>query len=261
MNDILEEYDKYISSNKEVIGVLPTNTKKNRTKYVEKVEEIEEKAIQIKKIIWNEIESRYDRIIDVTEEPKISELTKNVDSIKDVELFNELNTAFEKLGLDKLAHDLGAFFKGDLITVNENIKKYLNILKDFDVNVTPEDFVYSDFAYEYMMVFFEEFKTGNLNSEKLKKTFENIYWKCPDIVTHIELNLRYIYYLNAKKIEKELQTRNEHILVSMSTDKNGLVKRYFELNKELIKLKRKDKKAIIDKFLNGEWRIKDFNEK
>lgn len=261
MNDILEEYDKYISSNKEVIGVLPTNTKKNRTKYVEKVEEIEEKAIQIKKIIWNEIESRYDRILDVTEEPKISELAKNVDSIKDVELFNELNTAFEKLGLDKLAHDLGAFFKGDLITVNENIKKYLNILKDFDVNVTPEDFVYSDFAYEYMMVFFEEYKTGNLNSEKLKKTFENIYWKCPDIVTHIELNLRYIYYQNAKKIEKELQTRNEHILVSMSTDKNGLVKRYFELNKELIKLRKRDKKAIIDKFLNGEWRIKDFNEK
>ena len=32
MNDILVEFDKYISSNKDVLSVLPINTKKNNSK-------------------------------------------------------------------------------------------------------------------------------------------------------------------------------------------------------------------------------------
>ena len=261
MKDIIEEYEKYISSNKEILSVLPTNTKKNRAKYVEKVEELQGKALQIKEVIWNEISSRYNNLLNVEEDPRIKELQKQIDDISDIELLNELNTPFEKLGLDRLAHSLGAFFKGDLISVNQNIKKYLDILKEYGVTVKPEDFEYSDFAYDYMKVFFQEYENDNLGSETLKKTFENIYWKCPDIVSHIELNLRYIYYVNTKKIEKELQDRNNKKLASKSLDKNGMVKQYFDLNQELIKLSRRDKKAILDKFTSGEWRIRDFNEK
>ena len=44
MNDILEEFENYISSNKEVLSILPVNTKKNRSKYLEKVDEFLDKA-------------------------------------------------------------------------------------------------------------------------------------------------------------------------------------------------------------------------
>ena len=78
MNDILEEFDKYISSNKEVLSVLPINTKKNRTAYVKKVDEMLEKAVQIKEVIWNEIVSRYERYIIVEENPEVAKLQKEV---------------------------------------------------------------------------------------------------------------------------------------------------------------------------------------
>lgn len=261
MNDILEEFENYISSNKEILSVLPTNTKKNKSKYVEKVDELLDKARQMDKIIWNEIKGRYERILDTAPNPKISELTKKVNELENVDLFNELNTPFEKLGIDRISHTLGCFFEADLELVNQNIKAFVEKFKAFGISVTAEDFNYSTPAHEYMRVFFEENEKGNLNSEKLKKTFETLYWKCPDIVTHIELNIRYLYYINSKKIEKDLSDRNEKILLSMTTDKNGLVKQFFELNKELIKLKRRDATLILNKFINDEWKIKDFNDK
>ena len=262
MSDILVEFDKYISTNKDVLNVLPINTKKNRKKYIEKVEELEETALKIKKVIWNEIEERYERYIDVVPNPKISELSKNIRSVEEIDLFNELNTPYEKLGFDKITHNLDCFFEGNLDFVNENINAFINKFKDLGIELSEEDFNYSPYTNEYMKVFFEDgITSGDFSSEKLKKSFEKIYWKCPDIVTHIELNMRYLYYINSKKIEKELNSRNEKILSDMNLDKNGLVKNFFEMNKELLTLQRTDSKAILDKFLNDEWKIKDFGEK
>ena len=261
MNDILVEFDKYISSNKDVLSVLPINTKKNKSKYVEKVQEFEETALKIRKVIWNEIQERYEKITDILESPKISELEKTIKGIENIDVFNELNTPFEKLGFDRITHSLNSFFEGDLNLVNNNIKLFMDKFKDFGIVLTKDDFNYSQYTNEYISVFIEETANGNLNSEKLKKTFEKIYWQCPDIVIHIELNMRYLYHINSKKIEKELNDRNNKILASMQLDKNGLVRRYFELNKDLIKAKRIDGKAVLDKFLNDEWKIKDFSEK
>lgn len=261
MNDILVEFDKYISSNKDVLSVLPVNNKRNRTKYVEKVQEFEDTALQIRKVIWNEIQYRYEKILDIKEDPKIGELEKAIEEIKNIEVFNELNTPFEKLGLDKITHSLSCFFEGDLNLVNNNIKLFIEKFEEFGIELSKEDFNYSPYTMEYIGVFLEETENGKLNSDRLKKTFEKIYWQCPDIVMHIELNMRYLYYINSKRIEKELNDRNSRILTSMNLDKNGLVSRFFELNKDLIKAKRKDAKAILDKFINDEWKIKDFSEK
>lgn len=261
MNDILVEFEKYISSNKDVLSVLPINTKKNRAKYVEKVKEFEDTAQKIRKVIWNEIQDRYQNMIDIKENPKISEIEKNIENIKNIDLFNELNTPYEKLEFDKITHSLDSFFEGNLDLVNQNIKLFIEKFKDFGIELTEKDFNYSQYTNEYIKVFLEESKNGDYSSEKLKKKFEQIYWKCPDIVTHIELNMRYLYYINSKKIEKELSDRTSKILSNMNLDKNGLVKQYFELNKELLTVKRTDSKAILDKFLNDEWKIKDFGDK
>ena len=261
MNDILVEFEKYISSNKDVLSVLPVNTKKNRSKYIEKVQEFEDTALKIKKVIWNEIQDRYENILDVIENPQIAELRKNIKSIDNIDLFNELNTPYEKLEFDKITHNLDCFFEGNLDFVNQNIKLFVDKFNDLGIELTENDFNYSPYTNEYMKTFFEELSDGNIASEKLKKSFEKIYWKCPDIVTHIEVNMRYIYYQNSKKIEKEVNDRNAKILTQMNLDKNGLVRCYFELNKELLTLERTDSKDLLDKFVNDEWKIKDFGDK
>ena len=261
MIDILEELEKYISSNQEVLSVMPVNTKKNKSAYLEKVEELELKAVKIKEIVWEEIVKRYNRIISTKENPKVPELEKSISAIGDIELFNELNSPYEKLGFNRVNHSLGSFFEGDLNLVNENIKLFLDKFKEYGIILTEEDFNYSTYINDYMKVFIEEYNSGEFDSDKLKKLFEKIYWKCPDFVIHIELNMRYLYNLNSKKFEKELEDRNENAFEKAGLDKNGIVKEYFELNKSLIKLKRKDPKYIMQKFISEEWRISDFNDK
>ena len=261
MSEILEEMDKFIASNKDVLAVLPINTKKNKAAYVKKVEEFQETAIKIKKVILNEIQERYDKYLDVREDPKILELSKSIDGIDNIALFNELNTPFEKLGLDKICHSLSSYFEGDLKLLNNNINLFLEIFQNFDITLSEDDFNYSQFVNDYMKEFFRERSKGLLDSDNLKKVFEQIYWKCPNIVTHIEVNMRYLYYINSKKIEKELDSRNEKVLGYMQLDKNELVKKYFELNKDLIKMRRKDAKYIWDKFYTEEWKSKEYSEK
>ena len=65
----------------------------------------------------------------------------------------------------------------------------------------PKDFTYSKYANEYMVVFFQEMEKDNVNSERIKTEFEKIYWKCPDIIIHIRLNILYIYTENEKNID------------------------------------------------------------
>ncbi len=261
MNDILEEMDKFISGNKEVLAVLPLNNKKNKAAYVKKVEEFEDTALKIKKVIWNEIQERYDRYLNVTQDPKIAELEKNIENMDNIDLFNELNTPFEKLGIDKICHSLSSYFEGDLKLLNDNIKLFLDIFENFGITLTEEDFNYSQFTNDYMKAFFVEKSKGTIDSDNLKKIFEQIYWKCPNIVTHIELNIRYLYYINFKKIDKEVNARNDRTLSITQLDKNGLVKKYFELNKDLIKTKRKDIKDVWDKFYTEKWKSKEYSEK
>ncbi len=259
MNDISVEIEKYISSNKQILSILPINTKKNRSQYVKKVGELYDAALKIKQVILDEIQERYDKIVDITENPNIARINKNIDSIGNIDLFNELNTPYEKLELDRITHSLHWFFEGDFNLVNQNIKLFIEKFREFGIVLTEKDFNYSKYTNEYIKVFFEEME--NFSSNKLKKTFEDIYWKCPDIVTHIELNLRYLYYINAKKFEKELNEKNDKVLSELKLDKNKFVERFFELNKELIEIEAIDQKRILNKFIDGEWKIKDFSNK
>ncbi len=203
----------------------------------------------------NEIE------LNIPENPQISVLQEKANKFENVGMFNELNTAFEKLGIDRIVHTLRNSFEIDLDLINKNIKKFIDILESFGIVLTANDFKYSPESNEYMREFFEENINDKLNSEKLKKTFEALYCKCPDIVTHIELDIRHLYYINSKKIEQNLENRNERILLEKGTDKNGLVKEFFEVNKELIKLKKRDIKFILNKFVKEEWKAQDFNDK
>lgn len=71
MSDILEKFDQYISTNKEVLSVLPTNTKKNVSKYLEKVDEFLVEAEKINIDIFNAIDERYEKIVNVVENSKL----------------------------------------------------------------------------------------------------------------------------------------------------------------------------------------------
>ena len=120
MSDILEEFNSYISTNKAILEAMPTKTKKNMEKYVAKLKEFHGASLKIKDIVWRTIEKRYVKLTTFEDNKAIAELENKISEVGNVELFNELNTPYEKLGFDRIDHNLSQFYEANLELLNEN---------------------------------------------------------------------------------------------------------------------------------------------
>ena len=63
-----------------------------------------------------------------------------------------------------------------------------------------------------MEIFLEELERGTFPSERLKIKFDDIYWKCPEIIVHIELNIRNIYLKKEARIDKYFEKGKNELL-------------------------------------------------
>ena len=122
------------------------------------------------------------------------------------------------MDLDRILFNLNVFYRKNLDVVNEAIQKAIEKFKEVGIPLMPKDFTYSKYANEYMVVFFQEMEKGNVNSERIKTEFEKIYWKCPDIIIHIRLNIFYIYTENEKNIDKYYEKKQEEALRNVTAD-------------------------------------------
>lgn len=257
LNKIIEK----IECDKEVLSTLPKNNKKNLSKYIEKVSEIKKEYSEYKYSILKEIEKRYNKIIKVKRDEEIDKLETQVKEIdKILDTIDEKKTSYEKMGLDKIIFKLGRFYKENLESINEEILSGINIFKEVGVVLTPNDFDYSIYVKQYMAVFFEEAKNGNINSNMVKSTFEEIYWKCPDIIIHIELNFRYIFIKNQSVIDKYYEKRQNELLNTIKMSKEQITEKYVELKKQLLMKEIMDKSTIVEKFMSGEYNTKDYTD-
>ena len=103
-------------------------------------------------------------------------------------------------------------------------------------------------------------KKVDVNSEIIKNKFEEIYWKCPDIITHIDINIKNIYMDNINKIDKFYEKRQNEILNKYKVNKKSIVEEYYITKKELERLELFNKENLISKFLTGELNVKDYTD-
>ena len=94
----------------------------------------------------------------------------------------------------------------------------------------------------------------------MKDTFEKLYWECSDIIVHIELNIRYLYLKHEKDIEKYFVTENKEILKDLETSDREYLEKYRTLKIKLEDLVGPDKKLMLDKFLNKELDVKNYEK-
>ncbi len=262
MENIIEKFDNKINIDKEVISVLPRNNKKNKKIYVDKLLELRNEYSDIQRNITNEIKRRSKKIQLVADDPEIEKISLRLEKFKDIiTLINKYNTSYEKMKLDENLFVLRRFYKNNLEEINTNIKQCIKRFERVGVVITPQDFVYSQAANEYMTVFFEEMNRGDVNSQRIKDSFEEIYWKCSDVIIHIEMNINYIYIKKKKIIDKYFQAKKESLLKNLKMTEDELLKAYMDLQREYIEAVNKDSKTILEKFLNRELDTKDFEEK
>lgn len=245
-----EELELKISAIKETISASPVNNIKNLNKKLEELKEIEKEYSEQLDTVKTKINNYTKKYENLTINPDIEETYKEIQSVKNkISLTNPLNTSFEKLGLDLICYNIRNHKDNDLEYINKNILDAIDIFKKVGVKIEPNSFTYSVFLYEYMF----NLLTG-MTLDELKEIFENIYWKCPNIISHIEINIKNLYLKNIKSFEKYIKEQEK----DLNIDK--LITKYSDLKMSYIKMLNTDEYTNLNKFKNKEYKINDFTE-
>lgn len=254
---VLEKINIY----KEILSTMPTNNDKNIEKYNDKIEEMVSEYENYKEEILREINTRYCNNTKYSENNKISNLENEIENYELIlEIINGIKSSYEKTNLDREVYKLSKFYKENLENVNKQIMNCVNIFRNIGINISEKDFSSSKYAYEYMKVFLSEMKLGDINSQLVKQCFEQIYWKCPDLIIHIEVITNNIYLKNKKEIDKYYSNKKEETLKKYKIDIENIILNYLSTQKQLDKERCLDKNLILHNFLDGCWNIKDYED-
>ena len=246
---LASKYEEY----KNVLDVLPTNTKSNQKKKLDYLIEEENATDKFIKNIENEIQKRLAVFDTYNENPEIQKLEGELAKCNIVNEWNNYNTAYEKMHLDYYLYQLHRYYKEDLVSVNNCIRKIIESFKKVEIVLKREDFDFNDNVALYL----EKIMTG-ANDEELKELFEEIYWKFPEIVKTIEINFKSIYLRNEKKINKYYEDRHKEFLQSHKDSE--LMDVRINLINEINTLKNRDEYLIFNKFKNKEYSLASFSE-
>lgn len=255
----IQEILEKIEVEKEILSTMPKNNIKNTEKYIEKIlelkKEYEKYELQIEKIF----KKRYKKLTDIKQENEIENLDIRLNTIENIlYLLSDEKTSYEKMKLDKIIYKIGRYYKDNLENINKQIEEAIKKFDDVGIKLGLSDFDYSIYVEQYMKVFFAE--QGNINSTKLKTTFEEVYWKCPDLIIHIELNLRNIYLKKQVQIDKYFEKEKSELLKKWEKTPKQIMDSYFDIKMQKTEKLLEDKKLLLENFLNGKLNTNDYTE-
>ena len=258
---MLEEIKKKIDEDNEVLNILPQNNLHNRKKYKEKVEELLKEYQGLQDGVYKYIVSKNTLLKNIQEDTTIESAKENIEKLAmKLKYFNRYQKPYEIFNLDQLFYNIHKYYDNDLSYFNDNINKIVNIFEDAKVILTEKDFFFSDSGQKYMSVFLEERKNGNYNSDKVKQTFEELYWSSHNMMRYILLNFKHLYYQNEKKFNDCLIRHQLEVLSDYGNSYDKLVAIYQDAVMNHQRLIDESKYLYYQKFMNKELNPNDFEQ-
>ena len=245
MNNFLKFIEEDIDAKKTLIDTLPTKTKANKKKYNEKIEEISHKYEIYKMSLLKYINAKNSKL---KIKPIIKNLDKLTDKVSTLEhvrfVLNPMNTYVEKMGFDSLLYELNHYSEFQFGSLNKILNDFLDKFELINIKLVSNDFDYTCYVNEYMTAFLEVREGKSKKYEKVSKIFEEIYWLNPNLIEHIELNLRSLIKVYSKEFEKYILKIQKQV----KADNN--IKNYedclLKLQKAYLDLKNAESENITD---------------
>ena len=94
----------------------------------------------------------------------------------------------------------------------------------------------------------------------MKDKFEEIYWKCPNLIIHIELNFRYIYMNNKKTIDRYYKKQTEQVSKKVGLTAQEIEEKINNLQEKYNEDIKLDKYILTKKFLDGTLKCKEYEK-
>ena len=178
-----EKLEQKYTDFKNILDVMPTNNKFNRQKKLDYILEEEKTTNQLIENIKKEIDKRLLQFSNLVIDSNIADLEQKLEQCSIVNEWNQYNTPYEKMHLDYYLYQLHRYYKEDLTSVNTCIEKIIESFNKVGITLTKEDFDFNNYIADYI-----EKIINQEADEVLKSTFEEIYWKFPEIIKTIEIN-------------------------------------------------------------------------
>ena len=251
MNNFLEFINEDITAKKTLIDTMPTRTKANKKKYNEKIEEIENKYKNYKASLLKYINSKAVRLNIKPIEKKLDKLSEDVANLEHVRfVLNPSNTYVEKIGFDSLLYEINHYSEFQFGSLNKILNSFIDKFELIKIKLNSDDFDYNYYVNKYMAAFLEVRNNKNIKYEEVAKIFEEIYWLNPNLIEHIELNLRSLIKVYNREFEKYIKKIQREL---KSQDK---IKNYKDclkkLKKAYLNLKSEEEENIYDILLKSQ---------
>lgn len=260
MKELVENIEKQITTDKEVISVLPRNGIKAIKTLLKTITDMTEKYENLNEKLLKEIEDRYTELTTVEENKEIPQLEQEILKYDMAEKNTDTRSSFEKMGLDRVIYNVNGYYKSNLERLNKELIFSVKQFEKVGIKLTAEDFCISEYAKKYMEVLLREAYEGDINSEAVKNTFEKVYWQCSEVVSHLYVNIRYIYDKYENQIDRFYNEKAQEILKGLSLTIEGVEEKKAELIKRKNQIEETDNKNILDKFYTGSLNINDYKE-
>ena len=260
MKDLVENIEKQITTDKEVISVLPRNGIKAIKTLLKTIQEMTEKYENLNEKLLKEIETRYDELTTVEENKEIPQIEQEILKYDTAEKDTDIRSSFEKMGLDRVIYNVNGYYKSNLERLNKELIFSVKQFERVGIKLTAEDFCISEFAKKYMEVLLREAYNGDINSEAVKNQFEKVYWGCSEVVSHLYVNIRYIYDKYESQIDRFYNEKAQEILKGLSLTVEEVAEKKAEFIKQKNQIEETDNKNILDKFFTGSLNINDYKE-
>jgi hypothetical protein len=248
----IEDFTHDVEVAKEVLSSMPINNQKNLKSYKAKVTKMKEDYIDVRNEIYEEIKKRSSKYFQIQEDGRVKVLSSELEGYKNLKIFNPLNSPYEKLGLDNILYRLNHFFKNDLADINNDILTVINLFREVGIEINSSSFVYSNYAKTYI----KELLTDS-SIERMKFVFEELHWKCPDVILHVSMNIRLLYNKNKSKFVDYINNKQKEIFSSGLSYQDCVIKRD-NIIKELYEITHYDMYSILNGFLNSELILNDY---
>ena len=260
MKELVESIGKQIDTDKEVINILPRNGIKAIKTLLETIQEMTAKYEAVNEMLLKDIENRFDELTKVEENEEIPKIETEILKYNDAVKNTDTRSSYDKMGLDKITYNVNGYYKSNLERLNKELIECVKQFEKVGINLTAEDFNISEYSKEYMEVLLQEAQEGQINSERIKDAFEKVYWKCSEVVSHLYVNIRYIYDKYEAEIDKFYQNKSEDVLQKFDATAEQIEDKRTDLIKQKKKLEETDNKIILDKFYTGSLNINDYKE-
>lgn len=237
---------KDIETVKANLEILPKKTKVNKAKYNEYLEEQLKKITPMIEEAEKEISKRVEQIKKHNTEESLPEERELLDIAK-VKRLSSLSSSSNKMNLDYYLYELSSFENNNLEKINGVILKILLAFKEVGIILTPKDFEYSEVVQKYMDTLINDY-------DNIEKVFDDIYWENSNIITQIELNIRYLYFKHKKEIDKYYESLKEESLDEYLT-------KYIELKTNQKLNEYQNRTYLFNNFINHTLMLTDYSEK